>query len=173
MNSEKNMSKPMTSIRPAQPHDFEPIYALWIAHQSFNENLFEKSKAYFKKAFEEQDEDFKFFVCLMGPEIIGYVSLTPFREKNFFKGCYAEISIYVKREFRNSQIGPKLSRFATDYAADSKIKYIYGWINYDNRKLILLAKRQQWDVVGNIPPTLKGEPEMAKKLIVYRVPEKK
>ncbi|MCB9034599.1 MAG: GNAT family N-acetyltransferase [Chitinophagales bacterium] len=158
-------------IRESRPEDFEQIFEIWIKHQIFDHKLIPKSKDFFYKAFINQDDNFKYFVAINNTEYIGFQSLTSFREKNFFKSYYAESSTYVKSSFMNSSAGQDLVKYAMEHARDSDIKYIYGWINNDAQKLIHLATKLNWNVIGDIPSSNKGNGETEKKLLVYKVPK--
>jgi L-amino acid N-acyltransferase YncA len=143
-------------IRLAQISDFDRVFQIWKINQKASsgrtikaqeeENLkrefwklFSNPKGYFFVAYE-----------IESLEIIGWQSLLPVINNPLLSKYVSEISTYVYPNYFGLNIGSRLLEFGCNYAANTDIQVMLGWVKSNNIPSIKMMERLNWQYLGSI-----------------------
>ncbi|SDE31477.1 GNAT family N-acetyltransferase [Niabella drilacis] len=108
----------------------------------------------FRHQIEQQNENFKFWICLYKDTIVGWRSILPFHvsPNPVVKSGFGQSSTYVKKEFQGKGIGKMLLDYALDYCKNhSNLKYVFGIVLTDNKKSLKMCDEIGFYNMGTLP----------------------
>lgn len=149
-------------IRAASLDDLDDIVAIWrqgvLEQGSAADETYLKIdnlKKEFSFQIEQQNEDFKFWICLTYDNCIaGWQSILPFHvsPNPIVKSSFGQSSTYVRKEFQGQGIGKLLLNHALDYCkTNSNIKYVFGIVLTDNKKSLKMCDEIGFHNMGTLP----------------------
>ncbi len=110
-------------IRTAQPGDLPALLAIYnyeVTHGTATFDLAEKTLAERKLWFDAHNRENHPLICACaGGEILGYASLSPYREKEAYAGT-VELSLYVAPDHRGKGVGKALMTAILALAREDK-----------------------------------------------------
>jgi L-amino acid N-acyltransferase YncA len=155
------------SIRQATLDDVEPIFGIWS--EGFRQSLgsdppdgvdFPK---FFLHKVQSQDDTYRIFVAEHQGEIVGWVSLSPFRSNPAVVDLFAELSLYAKDGYHNLGIGKELLQHCLAHADHSRLQFVVAFIAASNRAAMNMGMRAGFLHVGTLPrpPKQPNMPEVS------------
>ncbi|PZF71775.1 GNAT family N-acetyltransferase [Taibaiella soli] len=161
-------------INLARDCDFERIFSIWLdgIGNSFDDRelSIETLKERFWTNFSQRKGIFNFWVAIDEQEqILGWQSLIRVSNNPFLYDKHAESSTYISRSNRQDGIGERLLDFVIKEAEKSELEYVVGYISVKNDSALKIIERTGWQVVGQMPASLKGKSKIEKYFIVRPV----
>lgn len=114
----------------------------------------------FKREFLKRDlKKFPFYVYIENNEILGWVSISPYRYLRPALDKVAEVSFYVDHSYLSQGIGSQLLGYAIDKCKKLNFEMVVAILVGANNKSISLLKKYGFDEWGRIPDaySLKGK----------------
>lgn len=159
-------------IRQARKEDAEEIVDIWQQGLSIAMGYPPPPGDYvraFGQRLAEQDEVFQFFVAVDGHDVVGWVSLTPFRANPLVRELMAELSAYVRTARARGGVAKQLLDHTFAHARRTKLQYIMAFISSANRVALITAAQQGFKQVGTLPQSPKGTPQPPLTYLTYVV----
>jgi L-amino acid N-acyltransferase YncA len=159
-------------IRQARQEDVEEIVDIWQQGLAVAMGYPPPPGDYvraFGQRLAEQDEVFQFFVAVDGHDVVGWVSLTPFRANPLVRDYMAELSAYVRTARVRGGVARQLLDHTFAHARRTKLQYIMAFISSANRVALITAAQQGFKQVGTLPPSPKGTPQPPLTYLTYVV----
>ena len=155
------------SIRQAILDDVEPIFGIW--NEGFRQSLGSDPPdgvdfpTFFRHKVETQDDTYRIFVAEHQGEIVGWVSLSPFRSNPAVVELFAELSLYAKAGHHNLGIGKELLQHCLAHADRSRLQFVVAFIAATNRAAMKMGMQVGFLHVGTLPrpPKQPNMPEVA------------
>ncbi len=152
-------------IRQATEDDLNDIVEIWTegvkkqtTDTEFNLNQVNFD---FKSQILNQNNDFKFWVCVNNENtIIGWQSITPFHNTPNYavKSIFAQSSTYVKHNYQKEGVGKILLTHALEYCKNkSRIKHVFGLVLSENKASLKLCDEIGFHNLGTLPNQGKKE----------------
>ncbi len=117
-----------------------------IINTNFNFNFEPKTLEDTKKWYNEHiEKDFPILVCLIDSQVVGWASLSTFRDYRGYDKT-VEVSLYVKNEFKRKGIGSLLLKKIEDEAKKRDYHAIVSAITGGNEASINLHKKFGYEV---------------------------
>ena len=117
-----------------------------IINTNFNFNFEPKTLEDTKKWYNEHmEKDFPILVCLIDNQVVGWTSLSTFRDYRGYDKT-VEVSLYVKNEFKRKGIGSLLLKKIEDEAKKRDYHAIVSVITGGNEASINLHKKFGYEV---------------------------
>ena len=99
---------------------------------------------------EHNIDNHPLIVAVDSDEVIGYASLSPYRNMEAYRGT-VELSVYVHREHRRRGVGEELCRHIIDMARrDETTVTVVSVITSDNQKSIALHEKLGFEFCGEL-----------------------
>jgi len=144
--------RPQLEIRPAREEDAAPLCEI------FNEAVHDHMETFDSEpraaedqrmliAATENDPKHPILVADMRNWIAGWVALGPY-DSRIALDDMGEVSIYVRRSFRNYGVGRQLMRGIQEAAAGLGYRKLIGRLLAENRDGLLLCRATGWREVG-------------------------
>ena len=154
-------------IRQATMDDVEPIFDVW--NEGFRQSLGSDPPddvdfpEFFRHKVRTQDDTYKIFVAERDAEIVGWVSLSPFRSNPAVVDLFAELSLYAKTGHHNLGVGKELLVHCLDYADRSRLQYVVAFIAATNRAAMKMGMQVGFLHIGTLPrpPKAPNMPEVS------------
>ncbi|PGZ97441.1 GNAT family N-acetyltransferase [Bacillus pseudomycoides] len=137
-------------IRSAYREDVRAILHIYndaIVHTTATFDLQEKSLAEMNVWFDTHNEMYPIIVAEEDGIVLGYCSLSPFREKEAYKQT-VEISVYVEKQARGKGIAKKLIERILKVAGDVRHHTIIAGITKGNDISVKLHEQMGFTYVG-------------------------
>ena len=161
---EKNYSYGEWTIRTASKQDLDDIVHIWRqgvldqgAAADENHLQINALQKEFLFQLEQQNYDFKFWICLTTDNrIAGWQSILPFHvsPNPIVKSSFGQSSTYVRKEFQGQGIGKLLLNHALEYCKTySNIKYVFGIVLTENKKSLKMCDEIGFHNMGTLPKT--------------------
>lgn len=100
---------------------------------------------------KHKDVHHPLYVAINGANVMGYVSLSPYREKEAFDST-VELSVYISPDYRNKGVATALMEFIIDYAKkESSIHNVVSVITAGNDASTKLHAKFGFEFCGKIP----------------------
>lgn len=100
---------------------------------------------------EHNKDNHPLFVADIDGEAVGYVSLSPYREKEAYRTT-VELSLYVSHKYRRMGVATKLMDKIIDYAKnDENVKCVVSVITSGNEASIKIHEKYGFKFCGTIP----------------------
>jgi L-amino acid N-acyltransferase YncA len=111
----------------------------------------------FREKIEQQDDTFKLWVGENDAgEVIGWLSLTPFRSNPAVREVMAELSAYVRIDQARSGVVKRLLQNAWDHCERTPLQYVNAFISSNNEPALLAALSTGFLIVGTLPASPKS-----------------
>lgn len=132
-------------IRRAEPKDLDELLAIYnyeVAHGIATFDIRPKSREEWKRWFQEHNtEHHPLYVAEIDARVGGYISFSPYREKEAYDGT-VELSLYVSPHYRRRGIAGQLMEFAIGIAKENpRIHTIISVITSGNEVSIRLHEK--------------------------------
>lgn len=160
-------------IHPAQPEHLEAINNIYnqavedgfrTAH--INPLSYGERKDWFKKHSKDQ---FPVFVYINDKnQVLGWISISPYRSDRQALSEVIEISYYVHYDHHNRGIGTELISHALKYCKESKYRIAVAILISSNKPSIQLLEKFGFAEAGRIPNALHFENEFHDHLYMYK-----
>ncbi|MCP1123616.1 GNAT family N-acetyltransferase [Bacillus sp. 3103sda1] len=137
-------------IRSANREDVRAILHIYndaIVHTTATFDLQEKSLAEMNMWFDTHNEMYPIIVAEEDGIVLGYCSLSPFREKEAYKQT-VEISVYVEKQARGKGIAKKLIERVLQLAEELRHHTIIAGITKGNDISVKLHEQMGFTYVG-------------------------
>ena len=99
--------------------------------------------------FAQRDENFPIYLAEKNSRVAGYISLNRWSTKRGYD-CTAELSLYIRPEFRGDGMGRTLLEFMLAEATQTNLHSILARITQENEISIHLHKSVGFEVVGHL-----------------------
>ncbi len=142
------------TIRAATPEDAEAITDIWRQGLTIAMGFEPPPRdfvAAFRQRLVESDDTFKFFVAKDGDEIVGWVSLTPFRANPVVRDYMAELSAYVRTDRIRGGLARDLLVHTLAHARKTPLQYVNCFISSTNRPALMTGAAVGFKQVGTLP----------------------
>lgn len=104
------------------------------------------------KWFEEHTSDkYPIYVAAMDNNVIGWYSISPYRPGRMALRYTAEVSYYIRREYRRMGVGSKLLEHAIAQSPQLEIKTLFALLLDVNRGSIQLLEKYGFEKWGCLP----------------------
>ncbi len=114
-------------------------------------------EAAFRDKISQQDDTFKFFVGESEDgEVIGWLSLTPFRSNPALREVMAELSAYVDADQSRSGVVKRLLQHAWEHCERTPLQYVNAFISSTNEPALGAARSAGFVVIGTFPSSPKS-----------------
>lgn len=147
-------------IRLAQDEDYKFILDIWIEgiSTSFTKYEIENPQIFqnFKSLFEKRSGIFNFWVYIIENDIVGWYSFSKCSSNPITSNSFAELSLYIKTENRDTGVGTILTKDAISIANKSLLQYIFVFVAKNNLYSRKLVNRFEFLELGSIPISDKG-----------------
>lgn len=100
--------------------------------------------------YEHQSERFPLYSCVSGEKVIGYVSLSPYKQREALK-YVAEVTYYLDFQFRKIGIGSKMLEFILSEAEKLGFSDVIAVIVGCNEASSALLKKYGFSEWGRMP----------------------
>ena len=142
----------MTNIRPAQPNDFDAIYAIWlegIVHSFAGFDYPADLREQFHNNFATCRPPFGFWVAETVGEVVGWQSLLPCTSNPLKRHLLAESSTYVAVGTQTRGMGYALLRHALAEAGERGLQFVFGYVLAGNVRMAKLVHRCGFVLASN------------------------
>lgn len=143
------------SIRPMKPTDAARIIDIYnqsVRVKGHTADLDEVTLDSRRDWFEEhEDEHYPVFVACQNEEIMGWISISPYRKGRRALEAVAEISLYTDVNSRGKGIGTDMMQYAQSFCRSTGIRHLIGIIIASNDRSVALFKKFGFVLWGRMP----------------------
>lgn len=100
---------------------------------------------------EHEDEHYPIFVACHNTEIMGWISISPYRKGRRALEAVAEISLYIDVNSRGKGIGTDMMQYAQSFCRSTGIRHLIGIIIASNDRSVALFKKFGFVLWGRMP----------------------
>lgn len=100
---------------------------------------------------EHEDEHYPIFVACHNAEIMGWISISPYRKGRRALEAVAEISLYIDVNSRGKGIGTDMMQYAQSFCRSTGIRHLIGIIIASNDRSVALFKKFGFVLWGRMP----------------------
>lgn len=100
---------------------------------------------------EHEDEHYPIFVACHNAEIMGWISISPYRKGRRALEAVAEISLYIDINSRGKGIGTDMMQYAQSFCRSTGIRHLIGIIIASNDRSVALFKKFGFVLWGRMP----------------------
>ncbi len=104
-----------------------------------------------EKWFNSHDENHPVFVVEENRQLIGWISISPYRARRKALRFTAEVSYYIHRDFLKKGIGTKLMEYAIANASKYNIKTLFAILLENNAASIKLLEKFNFEKWAHLP----------------------
>jgi phosphinothricin acetyltransferase len=143
------------SIRPMKDADAARIIDIYnqsVRTKGHTADLDEVSLESRREWFlEHTDERYPIFVACRNDEIMGWISVSPYRKGRRALEAVAEISLYIDGNSRGKGIGTDLMQYAQSFCRSTGFRHLIGIIIASNDRSVALFKKFGYVLWGRMP----------------------
>ncbi len=142
----------MLKIRAGNENDLPAIVSIYnhaVIHTTATFDLEPQTLAQRKQWFDQYKDRYPFLVAEQNGEVLGYVSLSPFRIKPAYN-LTAELSIYVSPHAKGKGIGSLLMKAMIQKASECGLHVLISSITGDNQVSMKLHEKFGFRQVGTL-----------------------
>ncbi len=133
---EKLTERHLGAVRDIYNYYAENTTATWHAHALTDEEM--------RPLVFSDDEQYGAFAVLDGDDVVGYVTLKPFKPRDAYAGT-AEISVYIKPTALGRGLGQRALTYIEAYAQERAFHVLIAAISGDNAASIALFERNGYE----------------------------
>lgn len=142
-------------IIPASPTHYNDIVRIYnqaviAGSQTADEELVsvEDKLPWFK---QHTGEHYIIYVAIVDTEVVGYLTLSPYRYGRSAFNRTAEISYYLDKNYQQKGLGTKLIAHAIKHCSEQKIESLIAILLSCNQSSITLLKKFDFELWGTMP----------------------
>lgn len=100
---------------------------------------------------EHEDERYPIFVACRDNEIMGWISISPYRKGRRALASVAEVSLYIDVNSRGKGIGTDMMQYVQSFCRSTGIRHLIGIIIASNDRSVALFKKFGFVLWGRMP----------------------
>jgi L-amino acid N-acyltransferase YncA len=151
--------EPEIRLREASAEDAQHIVRTWIeclGNAGYNAIPTEGNALdAFRARIENPEYRSRLWVATVGPLVVGWQGLADFGPTQIIRAALS--STYIAPNWHRKGVGRRLLLRAMQYADESGLHYVLGWIRRDNIASTRLVLSLGWALVGGMPRSARLE----------------